>query len=310
MKKYKLHIGVPTYGKPCIEFAMHSGWGMMYHIGRRHPEIEVTLHIDTRTYRQAARLGIVQEGLRNGADFIMMLDDDHTFTGEDFSKLWKAITEGSTHAVGDKEIHPNQIDLIGALYFTRGRPTCPCIFKNSSRGTVPIYYYPEKDALMPVDVIGFGMILIRAAAISDMMRESKQNPFDLSAGYGEDAAFCQTFRMMGKTVWCHLGVKIDHLDTVLERIGEAEYVRDLASVGERGESSNQGSAELYREERGPDHSPFGYGPKHPGCRPGWVPSSARVFRFEASDDGGQFEEGDEVAREGDSLCGDEGCHQG
>jgi hypothetical protein len=61
--KFHLHVGIPTYGKPSMQFSVSSLSAMMYHIGRRIPEIDkLTLQVDVRTYRQEARQGIVLRG--------------------------------------------------------------------------------------------------------------------------------------------------------------------------------------------------------------------------------------------------------
>jgi hypothetical protein len=206
-QQYKLLIGIPTYGMPKCEFAIDSLGSMLFHIGRRHPEIEVMLHRDVRTYRQEARKGIVEEAQKWGATHLLMLDDDQVFSGRDFDILWKAMVESS------------EVQMVSGLYFTRGVPTVPCIWKLTERGTVPIFYYPDNE-LFKVDVVGFGFVLF------DMEIFKKLNPpwFNLGFGYGEDAAFCARVLQGGLGVYVHTGAKIGHLLEQPHVITEADYL--------------------------------------------------------------------------------------
>lgn len=211
-----LFIGIPTYGLPKPEFTIDSLGDLLFHIGRRHSEIELMYHQrDVRTYRQAARGAIVDGARQVAATHLLMLDDDHDFRPNVFDILWNAI-------------HQSDVKMVSALYFTRGRPTVPCIWKLTARGTVPIFYYPENE-LIPVDVVGFGMVLF------DMTLFERLNPpwFDLGIGFGEDAAFCDRVLSAGLKVWCHTGAKIGHINEQPQIITEADYFKDREEFYER-----------------------------------------------------------------------------
>jgi hypothetical protein len=219
-------VGIPTYGKPDSLFAIDSGWDLMYQIGRRHPEIgQVWLQRDVRTYRQEARSSIVRSALEKGATHLLMLDDDHVFTGADFSKLWNAMQED-----------PFRRPMIGALYFTRNDTPAPCIFQDTVRGTTPYFYYPE-DQLMEVDVVGFGFQLFQ----TELFRRINEPRFDLGQGIGEDAAFCKRVRHAGGKVWCHTGVKIGHILETPRIVGEADYL----ALRQRAEENSHDYLETY-----------------------------------------------------------------
>lgn len=209
----KLMIGITTYGVGRQEFTIDSGWPMMFHIGRHHREIDdVMVMRETKTYRQAARQGIVDTAMEWGATHILMHDDDHDFTTDAIDLLLESI-------------HKDGIECVSALYFTRGLPTVPCIWKYAgASGTVPIFYYP-KNELMEVDVVGFGLVLFRTSAFQRM------NPpyFDLGKGTGEDAAFCLRLQQTGGRIWCHTGAKIGHMIENPYKITEEDYERERAS---------------------------------------------------------------------------------
>lgn len=256
---YKLHVGIPTFGTARSEFAVDSLGDTMFHIGRRHPEIEhVVLHRDVRTYRQEARQGLVQEAIKNGSTHLLMLDDDHLFYGKHFSMLWDAMRENE------------KIQMIAALYFTRGVPTAPCIFRNTTQGTVPIFFYPE-DRVVEVDVVGFGFTLF------DMEVFTKVNPpwFNLGHGFGEDAAFCARMKMCGLPVYVHTGCKIGHINEQPQIITEVEYLRDR----DQWYGNQQGVPELVPAEF--------IGKINPGLgvavdKPVWRPSTSRLRAISAA----------------------------
>lgn len=206
-ERFKLLIGIPTFGSPKSEFAIDSLGSLLYHIGRRYPQIDVMLHRDVRTYRQEARKGIVEHAQKWGATHLLMLDDDHVFSGTDFDLLWGSMLESS------------EVQVVSGLYFTRGLPTVPCIFKLTERGTVPIFFYPDNE-LFKVDVVGFGFVLF------DMEVFTELNPpwFNLGFGFGEDAAFCARLLQKGFGIYVHTGAKVGHLLEQPHTITESDYL--------------------------------------------------------------------------------------
>jgi len=165
------------------------------------------LHRDVRTYRQEARKGIVEHAQKWGATHLLMLDDDHVFSGTDFDLLWGSMLESS------------EVQVVSGLYFTRGLPTVPCIFKLTERGTVPIFFYPDNE-LFKVDVVGFGFVLF------DMEVFTELNPpwFNLGFGFGEDAAFCARLLQKGFGIYVHTGAKVGHLLEQPHTITESDYL--------------------------------------------------------------------------------------
>lgn len=213
---YSLVVGIPTYGKPDAAFSCDSLSSLMYHIGRRCPEFEkVYLQRDVRTYRQEARSSIVRFALECEATHLLMLDDDHVFDGYQFQLLWDSMKESN-----------GRVEAISAMYFTRGLPTVPCIWKLTAQGTVPIYYY-DQNKLMPVDVVGFGFILFDMR----LFREKVNPPwFSLSLGFGEDAAFCTRLLNAGVKCWVHTGAMIGHILEQPHIITEADYLQTREAV--------------------------------------------------------------------------------
>jgi hypothetical protein len=201
-------------GKPCAEFAMDSFGHLMYHIGRHHPEIDpVWVQRDVRTYRQTARQGIVEAALQQGVSHLLMLDDDHTFEGADFTKMWNAM-----------HTHPLKPKMLAALYFTRSSMCAPCIFRQTREGTVPIFYYQDDDDIHEIDIVGFGFTLFDMQ-LFDASRGGMNPPwFNLGNDFGEDAAFCARLKHSGFMPYVHTGVKIGHILETPQIVGEREYL--------------------------------------------------------------------------------------
>lgn len=266
-RKYRLFIGIPTYGKPDSLFSIDSGWDMMFGIGRHHPEIEaVMVQRDVRTYRQEARKGIVEAAQQWGATHLLMLDDDHVFDGSVFDKLWE---------------HRDLPGLVSALYMTRGIPCAPCIWRCTSKGTVPIMFYPPNE-LIKVDVVGFGFVLY------DMKVFERINPpwFNLGFGFGEDAAFCARVLMAGMGVYCHTGAKIGHILESPQVVTEETYLGHRNRI----QMAESQLAEVGRDDGGSRKQQV-------GSRPWWVPSPAkRWFGYGRGADG-SHQEGHTPVRE-------------
>jgi hypothetical protein len=235
----RLVIGVPSFGAPDPLFAIDSLAPLMYHIGRRHPEIEETLLIrDTRTYRHHARQAIVESALSVNADYLLMLDDDQTFTGNAFDMLW----EHNHHRV------------VSGLYFTRTIPPVPCIFNLGAQGSDPILEYP-KDTLMEVEIVGFGFILFQ-------MQIFNQVPgpyFQVGNWLGEDVAFSVKLQAAGIKQWVHTGCRIGHIMEQRQVITEATYDQYKGSV--LSEHGARSGSVLWTQEprdgkggRGPDQT--------------------------------------------------------
>lgn len=216
----RLVIGIPTFGTPDPLFSINSLPPLLYHIGRRHPEItDAILLPDSRTYRHHARQAIVNAAQSVHADYLLMLDDDQTFTPQAFDILWA------------HRDHP----VVSGLYFTRTIPPVPCVFNMTvSEGSVPVLDYPE-DQLFEVQIVGFGFILF------DMNIFKKIPPpyFQVGNWLGEDVAFGAKCQAAGIPLLVHTGCKVGHIVASRRVVTEALYLKhkervkrdDAAKVG-------------------------------------------------------------------------------
>ena len=68
--------------------------------------------------------------------------------------------------------------------------------------------YP-KDAVIDVDAVGFGFVLIRKPVI-----DALEHPFTTKTSKGEDIAFCENAKAAGFSVKVNTAAKVGHILTV------------------------------------------------------------------------------------------------
>lgn len=162
-----------------------------------------------------ARERAVDFALDWGADYIFFYDSDMRFTPDVFLRLLAA----------DKPV-------VGALAFTGRVPITPVIytFGDSYRQDAaglhadvhPIMDY-KRDALIQVDAIGFGVVMIQAGVFRSIPK-----PWFNSPGVGEDILFCIRCKQFGIPVWVDTAAKTQHKPTFpVDWHDEAEYDRRL-----------------------------------------------------------------------------------
>ena len=71
-----------------------------------------------------------------------------------------------------------------------------------------IMAYP-KNAVIDVDAVGFGFVLIRKPVI-----DALENPFQTATGKGEDLAFCENAKAKGFSVKVNTAAQVGHILTV------------------------------------------------------------------------------------------------
>lgn len=170
-----------------------------------------TIHI-ARESTVSTVLELAEKSLQAGgvfADYLVMLDDDHTFTEDAIARL----------VLSNKPI-------VGALAYRRlvnqDDPTradhSACVFRwaslpDGTPGVVGVEGL-EKTGLQKVDAIGMGMIAIKLDVLRDMREKAKAKGdprlfrFDV---YGEDIGFCRFAHDCGHEVWCDTDLVIGHL---------------------------------------------------------------------------------------------------
>ncbi len=163
-----------------------------------------------------ARNKLVRMARRAGADWVLWLDNDMVFPPDSLVRLLA-----------------HDLDIVGVDYRSRGAPFRRIgVFLDGSKES------RERDSgLLEMGVIGFGLILMRAAMFEQMPspwfartwakeHSSLGNPDGFST---EDAYFCHCARQYGHRTWCDLD-----LSKEVQHVGEAVVPFDLPSVDREG----------------------------------------------------------------------------
>ena len=143
-----------------------------------------------------ARNMIVDLALKCGIDYILFLDDDHTFPAD----LWfRLMAHGK--------------DVVGALCFRRIEPFGPCIFRwetNRENGNLMVWDRPDLigKGLQRVDGIGFGAVLVK----TEVFRRLGPPPWFKFSEVGEDLHCCDLCAQAGIEIFCDTSLVAPHIN--------------------------------------------------------------------------------------------------
>lgn len=218
MKKKLVCIGICAYGSVAAE-TLEDYMRFAFHCGRI-PDYEFILAVKTKSEQFRARNGIVKAALQAGADYILMLDDDHVIDWQnvncpteqyDFIKKFVDYMEADT-----------KMGVVGALYYQRGGECKPVIMKEGTDGAYFFINYNEvENKMQEVAVTGGGCFLLRASMFDKM-----QEPwFAPEHQYGTDVQICRQARAAGYTVWCDTSVTLGHVLNKREIVTPKNYLK-------------------------------------------------------------------------------------
>jgi hypothetical protein len=134
----------------------------------------------------------VETALANGADKILFIDSDQTFSHDALKRL---VDSGK--------------DIVGAASLTRKEPiqyTCKDIDGNRID-------FREKTGLVEVHTNGFPMTLIDCEVFSKIEKPYFSVSYNEGQWIGEDESFCHAAREAGYKIWIDADVKVGHLGT-------------------------------------------------------------------------------------------------
>ena len=138
------------------------------------------------------------------ADYILWLDSDMVFRPDTLERMMAVLDE-----------HP-EIDVLSGLYFRRGQPFSPVLFKTlevNEQGTLDWSDFEElPDELFEIAGCGFGCVLMRTECLLDLAaKEGGGRWFTPIADAGEDCAFCIRARREGYRIFCDPTVDCGHM---------------------------------------------------------------------------------------------------
>lgn len=153
-----------------------------------------------RMLTPVAREALADAALKDGMDYMLMIDDDMITPLDLFERLYN-----------------HHVDIVAPLAFTRNPPHLPVIY-TCETGWDPVmktqYFqnhfdrnYPE-NTLVRCDAVGFGAVLINM----DVLKAMKKPYFMSTCGTGEDVYFCyRAHQQTGAKVHMDTATKLGHL---------------------------------------------------------------------------------------------------
>lgn len=214
-KVYKVAISIPNESYIPVE-SYDNHLNIASHIGKiqeiwrfekRNPRYEFGWFTTGRILTPYAREKLAESALKEGYDFILMMDNDMLYP-IDFIECMLL----------DMEEHP-EIDVLAPLAFMRNKPYLAVIYSTTEGydpDTHKSYFFSDfvknypKDTLVECDAVGFGAALIKTSLLKKM-----KTPFFMStAGSGEDIWFCHKAKKeTGAHIFMDTRIKLAHLGT-------------------------------------------------------------------------------------------------
>ena len=210
-------VGIVAFGDIAPEiYESHVLWAIAQG-ARLKGKFHVSFGIATRKEQYRARNFLIDAAQREGADFMLMIDDDQTLheNVDIIEKFWE---------LGK--------DIAGGLYYQRGGCYHPVIMKEfpTPNGHKKVrFYHPDEVPTepTPVDVLGGGCHWVRME-VFDKIKQPFFWPYPVefdSRGqigsqhlvyvpdpvYGLDVDFCMRVRALGYECWLHPGIVLGHL---------------------------------------------------------------------------------------------------
>ena len=218
--RMKLSIAVPTYNHVPAMFAYDLSQMHAYTVNTMPRDTSIGLAFLPGTYIHTARQELMEHYLGSGEDYVLWLDSDMRFPKETFSHLLQ-----------------HDVPLVGINYAKKSFPSESVAIKTLGLGEgetperlVPNLHPGEDAALVEVDAVGFGVLLMRMADFKNIPPLA-QGPWfaqeylpKTNQWRGEDVSFCRLIRKK-------LGIKIlvdEALSMACAHIGEFEYT--LAAI--------------------------------------------------------------------------------
>lgn len=201
MRKESKPIGTVAImgGVPNVPTPFLWSWTQMLEYNAKYLE-EILYIRSTVSFHATARNGFVDE---MKGDWCLMLDTDIAF-GPDILHRMLA------------RMHQHDIDVLVGMYQFRNPPHSPVIFKWNDQG-FPIWQMEyqaqptDQFHYFPVDTAGAGCLLVRNRVFERILKELKENPFDIIPPLGEDHSFFHRLKRLGIQAVCDPAIHVEHL---------------------------------------------------------------------------------------------------
>lgn len=233
-KLLRVAISVPNESYIPVE-AYDNHLNLASHIGKlqeqwkwekRNPHYEFGWFTTGRLFTAYAREQLAVNALKQGFDYVMMLDNDMLYPIDFVESM-----------LLDMEQHP-EIDVLAPLAFMRNAPHYAVMYmvKEGYDSALRQDYYINdfvknypKNKLVECDAVGFGAVIIKTSLLKKL-----EAPYFMStAGSGEDVWFChKAKKTAGARVFMDTRIKLAHLGipTVIDEEYREKYIKDHGEV--------------------------------------------------------------------------------
>lgn len=148
-----------------------------------------------------ARDDLARFAISGGFTHVLWIDSDMVFEADALERLYET---GK--------------DIVCGLYVSRHDPYPPVIFKAIEPRV--IWHDRWERELFRVAGCGFGLVLMKAEVLPQVMNANEGKCFLPTKDLGEDLAFCQRAQQLGYEIWCEPKVRCGHIGQAVFRPAE------------------------------------------------------------------------------------------
>jgi len=202
-KTKRIFIGIPCYDSVAAQ-TLEDYMRLAFYLGRRYPEYEFYMQVKDKSEQFRARNALVQSALNVGADWMLMLDDDHIIDVEGVSGK-----PGKGAECYDflHRLLAHDVDIVGPIYYHRGGEAGPVVMEERDGGFRNMQTNQLTGGLQEVAVQGGGCMLIKMK-IFDKLEQPWFKPEHV---YGTDVQLCRNAKKAGFRVYTDSSVQIGHV---------------------------------------------------------------------------------------------------
>ena len=203
----KLLVAVPTTDYTHVEF-MKSLAGLERKLATDGVDFEEGIIGGTLVY--IARERLAGKAIRNGFTHVLWLDSDMVFNPNIFDDLLFCGKE-----------------MVCGAFVSRRPPYGPCVYTSIEDPGHMIQVENFGTTPFRVDGCGFATVLT-SVSLLEAVKACFGTCFRPTEDYGEDIAFCDRVKQLGREIWCEPTVRPGHLAIVPVYAGEHLFGGDQA----------------------------------------------------------------------------------
>lgn len=209
-RKRRVFIGIPCYQDVSYQ-TLEDYMRFSFHLGRRLQDYDFFLGVKPKSEQFRARNALVEGALQVGADYMLMIDDDHII---DFEGLAGTTSDGVDHYNFIKvlldHLEEGRADIVGPIYYHRGGTVSPVVMMEGEMGGYKYLQDHElTGGLQEVDVQGGGCMLINMKIFDKIEHPWFAPEFE----YGTDIQVCRKAKKFGYKVCTDSSIEIGHVKT-------------------------------------------------------------------------------------------------